>query len=152
MHTHTSLHNHKQLWNKYLEFRNAIEKDGDYPEITGTDTALMCSPPNQCPPPWQQQGWKGSSPPQLLSSLKDEVTGGDFFFKLAQKQTYRTRNGCSHLYSKEWKSQQVFLTKKWRNILDYVWTVWLYTLQKQIIRENYQFLETKQKSALNLVS
>lgn len=29
IHMHTSLHNHKQLWNKYLEFRNSIEKDGN---------------------------------------------------------------------------------------------------------------------------
>lgn len=29
IHMHASLHNHKQLWNKYLLFRNSLEKDGN---------------------------------------------------------------------------------------------------------------------------
>jgi len=52
-----------------------------YPEIGGTDTALVCSPWNQCPPPWQQQGWKASSPTWATKCPKGWGHRWEFFFR-----------------------------------------------------------------------
>lgn len=153
--TSTSIHpcpitNNSEINTQSLEI--PLKRTEIYSGITGRVTTLRCSPPDQCLPTWQQQGWKASSP--AWAAEHPEGWGHRMgFLSESSEQSCRTRNCCFHLYTKGWKSQQVSFTKgKQRNTLDYVWTVWLYTLQKQVIRENYPVLETKQKSALNLVS
>lgn len=117
-HTHTTLNIHKQLWIKYLEFRNTIERDGNLSQNYRHRYCLDVLSPKSVPSSLTTAGVEGLKPHLgYWASWRMRSQVGIFFLKSAWKQSYRTRNGCSHLYPKGESHSESFLQRRSGEVL-----------------------------------